>query len=55
MKTIFKILIKRIKRNYREYFLSKCPECKEGRLKSEFLTVHETVVYKCDKCNKRWI
>ena len=56
LRLVFMLLAKYIKQNFREHILSKCPKCKVGRLRSEFLDMDwDKIVYKCDKCNDRFI
>ena len=39
----------------KDIFSLHCPEC-NGRMKSEYLDMElDTLVYKCEKCGKKWI
>lgn len=50
-----KMILKRVWEKIKDIFSLHCPEC-NGRMKSEYLDIEiDTLVYKCEECNKEWI
>ena len=48
-------MFKFLKNLFTHFIAIKCPEC-DGVLKAEFLDMKwDRMVYKCNKCNKRWM
>lgn len=49
------MILKRVWEKIKDIFSLHCPEC-NGRMKSEYLDIEiDTLVYKCEECNKEWI
>lgn len=49
------MVLKRVWEKIKDIFSLHCPEC-NGRMESEYLDIEiDTLVYKCEECNKEWI